>query len=336
MLDPQSPRQSFFARTVKPRLSPRNRAATLALAILPGLLGCAAPSQSANAKENTELAPVTSANPHVDHSVRLTEACAGRDGWADPAPPVHVYGNTWYVGTCGISALLVTGPRGDVLIDGGVPEAAPLVAANIEKLGVKLHDVRWIIATHDHFDHVGAIAQLQRMTGAKVAALPVQARVLTSGKPDIDDPQRGSLKDFAPVRVTRLLKDGAPLDVGPLRFTPHATPAHAPGSTSWTWQSCEGGSCRTIAYLDSATVISADGYRFTDHPARVAAARQGLSAMAGLPCDILLTPHPSASDAFARIDGIRPLVDPAACRNYAQAAETRLTARLRSEHERAP
>jgi len=268
-------------------------------------------------------------------AARLVESCAnageGRESWVVPAPPARIHGETYYVGTCGITALLVTSDKGHVLLDGGPGEAAKPIAANIEKLGFKLSDVRWIVSSHEHFDHVGGLAELKRVTGAKVAALAPAAATLRTGKVPNEDPQHGSASDFAPVAVDRILRDGDEITVGPLRLTVHATPSHAPGSASWTWKSCAGSDCRTIAYADSATLISADGYRYTDHPERVAAAKGGLARMKALPCDILITPHPEASDLFPRLVGKESLNDSQACRHYVERGETRFAQRLADE-----
>jgi metallo-beta-lactamase class B len=263
---------------------------------------------------------------------RLAAACAGKDGWADPAPPARIDANTWYVGTCGISAILVTGAKGHVLIDGGVAKAAPLVLANIRRAGFDPRDVRWIVATHEHYDHVGALAALQRATGAKVAALPAQKAALESGKASAQDPQAAGLDAIAPVKVDRVLADGDQVVVGSIALTAHATPVHAPGSTSWTWRSCAPtGACHRIAYADSSSTISSDGYRFTDHPDRIAAIRAALPRIAALPCDVLLTPHPAQSAMMERFAGAKPLVDAGACRAYVEAAKLRFAARLSKE-----
>ncbi len=273
-----------------------------------------------------------------DDAKALAASCAsapqGHAGWASAAPPARIHGKTFYVGTCGISALLVTSDQGHILIDGGVAEAASLVAANIVKLGFRLADVRWIVSSHEHWDHVAALAELQRLTGAKVAALPIAAEVLRSGKAHADDPQREIAQDFPPVKVDRVLSDGEMIEVGKIRLMAHATPAHAPGSASWTWQSCAGSDCRTIAYADSATLISSDAYRFSDHPARIAEAREGLARIGALPCDILVTPHPEASNLFSRMERKAPLIDADACRNYADVAQPRFASRLADEKAR--
>jgi metallo-beta-lactamase class B len=287
---------------------------------------------AASAAAGQSAGPAPASAPPAD----LATACHGRDGWTDPAPPARIFGDTWYVGTCGISVILITSDQGHVLIDGGPGAAAPLVAANIAKLGFRLDDVRWIVSSHEHEDHVGALAELKRLTGAKVAALDTAAPALFAGTAAADDPQRGVAPDFPPVAVDRVLYDREDFRFGSLHVAVRATPAHTPGSASWTWQSCDLTRCRTVTYADSATLISAEGYRFSDHGDRVRAAREGLARIAALPCDILVTPHPGASDLFARISARKPLGDPNACRDYAAAAGERFSARLAQEERERP
>ena len=84
-----------------------------------------------------------------------------------PAPPVRIHANTYLVGTCGISSILIVGDQGDMLIDGGTEQDADLIAANIRALGYRMQDIRFILTSHEHYDHVGGIAKLQRMSGAR-------------------------------------------------------------------------------------------------------------------------------------------------------------------------
>lgn len=263
---------------------------------------------------------------------RLAAACAGRDGWSDPAPPAHILGNTWYIGTCGIAAILVTTENGHVVIDGGPADAAPMLLANIRKLGFDPRDVKWILSSHEHHDHVGGLAELQKETGAQIAALASASSVLKSGQMSSSDPQAGHLEAFEPVRVSRTLSNGDTVKVGGSAFTVYETPAHSPGSASWTWQTCDAAfTCHMIAYADSATTISAESYRFTEHPDRIGSIRVGLSRIADLPCEVLVTPHPSASNLFARLSGKAALVEPEACRAYAENAGEKFNARLAEE-----
>jgi len=269
--------------------------------------------------------------PKAPPVTALLDACQNKDGWADPAPPAKIDGQVYYVGTCGITVLLVASPQGHVLFDAGPDEAAPLVLANIRRLGLNPGDVKWLVASHAHFDHVGGLAALQLATGAKIAALPDQARELEKGEPFPDDPQFGVIHGFTPVKVDRVLTDGLPFLLGPNRFTAFATPGHTRGSTSWVIRGCGQKICPAIAYTDSTSAVSADSYRFSDHPAWVAQYRRGVGRMATLPCSLLVTPHPSQSMLFERFAGAAPLADKDSCKSYAAASLAKFEARLAKE-----
>jgi metallo-beta-lactamase class B len=259
--------------------------------------------------------------------------CKADAGWNDPAKPRHVFGNTWYVGTCGISALLVTSDKGHVLIDGATEQAGPQIEANIRALGFKIEDVRYILATHAHLDHAGGFAKLQRDSGAVMIARGADAAAIERGRGDRSDPQFLSIEGFPPVKTVRRIAAGEAVTLGPVSLIAHATPGHTPGSTSWTWDSCEATRCLHLAYVDSVSAISDDVYRYTDDPGVVAAFRHTLATVAALPCDVLLTPHPQVSNMFARIGDkpSAPLVDGNACRALAAQAEKTLDERIAKE-----
>ncbi len=278
-------------------------------------------------------APVAS-KPALAPRADLSAACAGKDGWDDPAPPTRVHGTTFAVGTCGITALLVTSRKGHVLIDAGTAEAVPSVVANIKALGFRLRDIKWIVGSHEHVDHAGGLAAMKRLTGAKVAARAPAVPMLIRGETDPDDPQSEIIDDFPPVRIDRVIAEGEQVIVGPIALTAHATPGHTKGGTSWSWRSCEGAACLAIVYADSLSAVSRADYRFSDHPALVATFRATFAKVAALPCDLLITPHPVASNLFDRLAGKAPLADPGACRAYAAAASKRLVERLAREAAR--
>ncbi|MFT4256882.1 MAG: subclass B3 metallo-beta-lactamase [Pseudoxanthomonas sp.] len=271
------------------------------------------------------------------HAADAVPACPAStdamDGWNTRAPPRKIFGNTYYVGTCGISAILVTGKRGHVLIDGATEPAGPLIAANIEALGFKLKDVKFIVNSHEHFDHAAGIAHLQRATGATVLAREPALAMLRSGHSDRHDPQFLELPPSPPVANVKPLAGGQTVRVGQLALTAHATPGHAPGGTSWTWRSCEGTRCLDFAYADSVSAISDKQYRYTDHPDYVVAFRKGLDTMASLPCDVLLAPHPLGSNLFARMEGTAPLTEAGACKRYAETGRNNLRNRLQAEQD---
>lgn len=267
--------------------------------------------------------------------------CAADAGWDDPAVPRKIYGNTYYVGTCAISAILVTSPAGHVLIDGGTEVGAGLIEANIRTLGFDPKEVRAIVISHEHWDHAGGIAALQEATGATVYARGQAAAVLASGKSERSDPQFLIAEAMKPVPKVQKIADDHLLKVGALELQAHATPGHTPGSTSWSWRTCDGKDCKNIAYADSLTAISDDVFRYTEeaaHPGYLAGFRKTLETVAALPCDILLTPHPGASQIWQRIgpEPAQPLIDGEGCRNYAARGTKGLDERVAKEKAATP
>lgn len=266
--------------------------------------------------------------------------CSSCAEWNKPVAPFNIYGNAYYVGTEGLSSVLVTSPQGHVLLDGALPQSAPLIQKNIEALGFRMKDVKLILNSHAHFDHAGGIAALQKASGATVVHTAHGAQVLRDGTPGTDDPQydpkeRAYIPKVAQVKE---VKDGETLSVGPLRFTVHTTPGHTPGGITWTWQSCEGGKCLNMVYADSLTMISTNGFYYTGglgYPDRSASAKASIAKVAALECDIVIAAHPSATDAFgkaaAKTAQSNPFIDPEGCGKLAAGAAQKFEERLQRE-----
>jgi metallo-beta-lactamase class B len=267
--------------------------------------------------------------PHRHSDNTILPNCAE---WNAPQHPFRVFGNTYFVGTHGLSAILVTSPAGHIVIDGGLAESAPLILAHIRELGFRVEDVKLILNSHDHYDHAAGIAAIQRASGATVAASPSSARVLEAGASGPDDPQFGVLASFPPVKSVRVFADGDTLRVGPLALAAHSTGGHTPGGTSWSWRSCEGSRCLEIVYADSQTPVSADGFFYTKsttYPAGIKDFERGFAVLETLQCDILVTPHPGASALWERLakrdaGDASALIDSGACRRYAATARQAL------------
>ena len=261
--------------------------------------------------------------------------------WTAHQAPFQVYGNTYYVGTRGLSSILITSSAGHVLIDGTLAEGAAQVADNIRALGFKMHDIRLILNTHAHFDHAGGIAALQKASGAEVAASPWSAQVLMQGRLAAQDPQYLSLSR-APDRVehVRVIRDGEELRVAALRVRAHFTPGHTPGGTSWTWESCARQRCLHMVYADSLNAISAPEFKFshsTTYPQVLDDFRKSFAVLGALPCDILLSAHPDGSGMYERLarrdSGADPdaFINANACRTYVDSARSFLEQRIASE-----
>lgn len=283
------------------------------------------PLGKAPPKVERPVAPISTAGPY------FASRCKEDDDWDKPAPPVRIHGNTYLVGTCGIASILIKGSDGDILIDSGTEKGADLIAANIRSLGFKLADIEYLLHSHEHIDHVGGMARLQQLTGATVIASREASKVFATGAAGTGDPQAGLHPPFPAVQVGRIIGDGGSVRLGNLALTAIATPGHTPGALSWSWVSCDGGVCRSIVFADSLMPISRDNYRFSDRPEYVAAYRASIAKIAALDCDILLTPHPSASNMIKRMAGIAPLENRNACREYAASRTKALDERLAKE-----
>ena len=70
-------------------------------------------------------------------------------------------GNVYYVGTDGLASYLITSPQGHILVDTVMPEATSQIKANIEKLGFKITDIKYLLNTHAHIDHTGGLAEMK-------------------------------------------------------------------------------------------------------------------------------------------------------------------------------
>ncbi len=265
-------------------------------------------------------------------------SCSHCAEWNQPQPPFKIFGNTYYVGTHGLSAVLITSKSGHILIDGDLPESVPLIRENIQQLGFKIEDVKIILNSHVHFDHAGGIAELQRLSGAEVYASEWSAGVMKAGGVGKDDPQLGLIAGIRPIQNVKIVKDGQTVRVGETELTMHLTPGHTPGGTSWTWQSCEASACHTIVYAESVNPVSADSFRFTDHPVLLRGFEQSFAFLDSTPCDILITAHPDISNLWERLanrehSASDAFVDSGACRRLADHGREQLRHRLDEEKE---
>jgi metallo-beta-lactamase class B len=283
------------------------------------------------------LALVAGAQPAQAHDALNCDNCAA---WNREQAPFNVYGNTWYVGPAGLSALLVTSPQGHILLDGALPQSAAQIEKHIAALGFNIKDVKLIVNSHPHWDHAGGIAALQRASGAVVAASAAGALALESGTNPKDDPQYEAEHAVHVPRLAnvRVVADGETVSVGPLRLTAHLTPGHTPGGTTWTWRSCEKGKCADVVYAESLTAVSSDGFHFTGdakHPDISASFLASVDKVRKLPCDIVISTHPAFTGTFdklaARTPDNNPFLSPGGCRAYADVAEKGLLKRFDSE-----
>jgi len=215
-----------------------------------------------------------------------------RAKWNGPREPFRIAGNLYYVGTSGLSAYLIAGPRGHVLIDGALPESAPLIAANIRKLGFRLTDVKYLLSNHSHVDHAGGLAELKRLTGARMISS-------AADKPDLEAGTtigRTDIADFPAVKVDRVVGDGDRVTLGPIALTAMLTPGHTKGATSWI-ADIDG---KRAIFVSSISVAGQKLVNNADYPGAAADFRTSFAKLRALKADIYLSYHAEAFDLDAK------------------------------------
>lgn len=273
----------------------------------------------------------------VVHDDPLTQPIPGNADWEKPQAPLKLYGNTYFVGTGGISLVLIDTGDGLILIDGALPQTVAATEASIRQLGFRVEDVRYILNTEAHYDHSGGLAALARDSGAEVITSPIGAAALRTGQADAHDPQAASVRAHPPVPNARGIGDGETVRLGHTAVKAVFTPGHTPGSVSWTWKSCEGEACVDVVFASSLNAVASEPFTYRAHPDATAALRASIDRMEALPCDLLISAHPDNSSGDVKIAALQagatpnPFLDPSACRAYAERARGRLQARLDRE-----
>ncbi|HYO81982.1 MAG TPA: subclass B3 metallo-beta-lactamase [Bryobacteraceae bacterium] len=173
--------------------------------------------------------------------------------WSRPYPAHKIFGNLYYVGTEELACFLLTSPEGHILINTGLEDSAPLLRDSIRSVGARLEDVKILLTMQAHFDHVGALAEVQRISGAKVMIAEADARIVEDGGKS--DPHFGKGSWFKPVKVDRRLKHGDKITLGNVELTVVQTPGHSRGSVSYTLNLNEGGVARKAAIVNMMTLV---------------------------------------------------------------------------------
>ena len=263
----------------------------------------------------------------VEKPLAQLQAYQVDESWLTPVAPLPVTDHAWQIGTQGLTALLLKTESGAVLIDGGMPQMTEQLLDNMRSLGVAPQDLKWILLSHAHADHAGSLAAIKRITGARVAGNAESARLLANG--GAGDIHFGDGLLYPPVTIDRYLQDGETIEFGELQLQVHFIPGHTPGSMAWTWSDRRENKKINVAYVDS---LTAPGYQLLDNPKYpniVRDYRGTFAKVSSLPCELLLTPHPGASN-WSYIDTAiqEPSMD---CRAYAAAAQTALEKALQKQ-----
>jgi metallo-beta-lactamase class B len=239
------------------------------------------------------------------------------ESWKAPVPPRHLIGNIYYVGATGVSSFLITTDAGHILLDTGFEDTVPVILRSVELLGFRLSDVKLLLSSHAHVDHVGGHALMQRLTGARVIASAADARLLASGGADDFTPLPPDLMAFAPVTVDQVVGDRETVSLGNVSLTAHLTPGHTRGATTWTMSVTADGREYAVVFFSSASInpgtVLLNNPRY---PEIVQDYEATFTRLRELPCDVFLAPHGgqfAMVEKFARLDrgaAVNPFIDP--------------------------
>jgi metallo-beta-lactamase class B len=260
-----------------------------------------------------------------------------------PDEPFRIAGNLYSVGGAGVTSFLLTGPEGHVLIDGGYPESAPGIIANIARLGFEIRDVKVLLNTHAHNDHAGGLRALQAASGAQLWVSAGDAPVMTAGR-NSSDPALGPLRyvgllgvgRFPAPRIDHTFNDGDTVRVGAIALTAHVTAGHTRGCTSWSFPVHDGD--RELLAVDICSLTLFPFVSLVEpeaYPGIRNDFERSFQTLRGLPADIFLAAH---GDMFAMhrkhleqataTDPVAPFLDHAGYLAYIDRSEHRFREQL--------
>lgn len=240
------------------------------------------------------------------------------DAWKAPVPPRQLIANIYYVGAIGVSAFLITTPEGHILLDTGFDETVDVIQRSVAELGFKVADIKIILSSHAHIDHVGGHARMKQLTGAKIFASAEDAKTLESGGADDFIPLPPETILYAPAKVDHVISDGEKVTLGGVTLTANLTPGHTRGSTTWTMDAVEKEKTHRVVFFSSATING--GTKLLDnpkYPRLVQAFTATFAKLKAMRCDVFFAPHGgqfAMAEKFERQTSdptTNPFIDPA-------------------------
>lgn len=266
-------------------------------------------------------------------AVHAQSNASARAEWNRPVEPFRIIGDIYYVGVSEVASYLITTPQGHILLDGGFAETPPIIEKNITELGFRVHDVKYLLNSHAHYDHCGGLAELKRISGARMVASRADAEVLESGR------QRNySIPDslFPAVKVDRLIDDGEKVHLGGVTLTAILTPGHTKGCTTWTMPVEDAGKTYHVVFYCSTSVPGYPLVGNTRYPQIVSDYERSFARLRQLPCDVFLGPHGSFFHLMEKCaqlakGGPNPFVDPSELRKYVDQSEAEFQRELKAQ-----
>jgi metallo-beta-lactamase class B len=255
-----------------------------------------------------------------------------------PFPAYRVIGNIYYVGGEDITSYLIVTPKGHIILNSGYEDTPTLIQESVEKLGFKITDVKILLNSQAHFDHVAGQAALQKMSGAKIYSSEREAGVLQSGGKT--DPRWGREFTYPPVQVDHTIHDGEGVTLGGITLTAHLTPGHSIGCTTWTMHVTDAGKVYDVVFVGGTSINP--GVRLVDHPTYPGIAedyKATFQTLRSLKCDVFLGAHGGYYDMiekYKRMQGgaqPNPFIDPEGYRAFVDSEEAHFRDQLSKEKD---
>ncbi len=213
--------------------------------------------------------------------------------WSKPYEPFRIAGNLYYVGTYDLASYLIVTEKGNILINTGLADSGPQIKRNIEKLGFTYSDLKILLTTQAHWDHLGAMASIKQQTGAEFWVDAADAPEVRSG--GATDYELGSLGvSFAPIVPDKLLKDKDIIQLGTTRLTLLHHPGHTKGSCSYMLEVKDEKRSYTVLIANIPTIITSRKFaEIKEYPHIKKDLARSLTAMQGLQFDLWVASHAS-------------------------------------------
>ena len=220
--------------------------------------------------------------------------------WSKPYQPFRIVGNIYYVGTYDLACYLVVTKKGHMLINTGLASSGKQIKANVEQLGFSFKDIKILLTTQAHFDHMGAMAEIKRLTGAQMMVDEKDATVMADGGKS--DYALGSEESsYAPVKADRLLKDGDLITLGDTQLKMLHHPGHTKGSCSFVVNVAERKILYKVLIANMPTIVTQ--HKFSEvkaYPEIAADYAYTLKQMKALKFHIWLSSHASQFDLHGK------------------------------------
>ena len=242
---------------------------------------------------------------------------------SQPFPPHKVIGNLYYVGSATLASFLITTPEGHILINSDFEETVPVIRSGVEKLGFRVTDIRILLGSHAHGDHMAADTLVKELTGARVMAMEQDVPALTNMK-----------TRNRPHPIDRILHDGEEVTLGGTTLVAHLTPGHTQGCTTWTMRAQENGKSYNVVIVCSVGVNQGRVLvNNKDYPQIADDYVRSFKILRTIPCDVFLGAHGNfygLAEKYQRLEkgGSNPFIDPAGYTAYLDMQEKAFHARL--------